>query len=238
MLHEKRRHLENGPPRIPRGSLCVLHVHHPLSPDIVTFPDTTFTSEAGASTNRSSMRKIKAASASQQTRSIPESLEARQTSPIRQAPPIEIYTAYAESERSFFERRIATFYGILKKQRYPVSCHADEVAENSTWQQHTHLETAKLIILLVSPDFLNTVFCYHEQVKTAVKRHRPGHCYVIPLLVRPTPLEFLQGTPFGDLEFLPRKDRPIPYEEGPQTQVFHEISNDILEKLRKLGYYS
>jgi len=47
------------------------------------------------------------------------------------------------------------------------------------------LEKAEIILLLVSPNFLASRYCYGIEVKRAMDRHKAGSARVIPLILRP-----------------------------------------------------
>ncbi|MES9969977.1 MAG: toll/interleukin-1 receptor domain-containing protein, partial [Candidatus Thiodiazotropha sp.] len=48
-----------------------------------------------------------------------------------------------------------------------------------------HLESADIILLLVSPNFLNSDYCYDIEMKRAMERHEHGETRVIPVILRP-----------------------------------------------------
>ena len=47
----------------------------------------------------------------------------------------------------------------------------------------TELEKADIILLLVSPYFLASDYCYEVEMQRAMERHREGSARVIPVLV-------------------------------------------------------
>jgi hypothetical protein len=160
-------------------------------------------------------------------------------------PPIEIYSIYVRQDVKYFEKIIERIYGLLEVQRYNVSCHACDVTQNFAWQQRDHLKTARLIILLVSPDFLRADICYHEQMSNAVKRHlqNQNKCSVMPILVRPTLPVLLRPTSpgirkpaFGELAFLPSNGKAVS-EWRPFDLPFNDIAQHIFEKIDTLKYY-
>src|SRR5206468_8856060 len=53
-------------------------------------------------------------------------------------------------------------------------------------QINTHLNTASIILFLVSPDFINSDHCYDLEVKRAMERHEAGEARVIPVILRST----------------------------------------------------
>jgi hypothetical protein len=69
-----------------------------------------------------------------------------------------------------------------------------------------HLDTAQIILLLVSPEFVNSDYCYSLEIKHALQRHEAGQAHVIPIVLRPVDLE---DTPFARLLALPTYGKPV-----------------------------
>lgn len=67
-------------------------------------------------------------------------------------------------------------------------------------------ETADLILLLISSDFLNSEYCYRKEMVTALQRHKEGKARVIPVILRPVDWE---KSPFAHLMAVPSDGRPI-----------------------------
>ncbi len=68
-----------------------------------------------------------------------------------------------------------------------------------------HLSTASIILLLISPDFLSSDYCYDVQMQRALERHKHGTAQVIPIILRPCDW---QHSPLQDLQCLPRDGKP------------------------------
>src|SRR5437773_12372398 len=47
------------------------------------------------------------------------------------------------------------------------------------------MEKADVILLLVSPDFLASSYCYNVELARAIQRHDKGRTRVIPVILRP-----------------------------------------------------
>jgi hypothetical protein len=95
-----------------------------------------------------------------------------------------------------------------------------------------HLETAHLILLLVSPDFINSDYCYCVEMKTALKRHACGRARVVPVILRP--VDWLH-TPLGKLLALPTDSKPVT-KWSRRDDAFLEIAKGIrttVEDLRR-----
>jgi len=69
-----------------------------------------------------------------------------------------------------------------------------------------YLGTADLILLLVSPDFLSSDYCYKREMRRALARHRKGDARVIPVILRPVDWD---KTPFARLLAVPKDGKPI-----------------------------
>src|SRR5262245_64478131 len=68
------------------------------------------------------------------------------------------------------------------------------------------LNSASVILLLVSASFLDSNYCYEIEMTRAIERHEAGEAVVIPVILRPCVWE---GAPFSKLQALPRDARPV-----------------------------
>lgn len=68
------------------------------------------------------------------------------------------------------------------------------------------LESADIVLLLVSSDFLHSDYCYDIEMKRALERHAEGSARVIPVILRPCDW---QKTPLGKLNATPTDGRPV-----------------------------
>lgn len=70
----------------------------------------------------------------------------------------------------------------------------------------TELERADVILLLVSPDFLASAYCYDIEMQRALERHNRGEARVIPVILRHCDW---RSAPFGKLLAAPRDGKPV-----------------------------
>jgi hypothetical protein len=68
------------------------------------------------------------------------------------------------------------------------------------------LDRADIILLLVSPDFLASDYCYSVEMSRALQRHAAGEARVIPVILRPC--EWTQAQ-FGKLLAAPKDGKPV-----------------------------
>lgn len=62
-----------------------------------------------------------------------------------------------------------------------------EISAGTEWERELdkQLNTAQIILLLVSPDFMDSDYCYGVEMKRAMERHEQGDAHVIPIILRP-----------------------------------------------------
>ncbi len=134
-------------------------------------------------------------------------------SPIRTnpSPPLEVYTAYAHDDERFF-KKMKEQLDILQRQRWPISCHESEIIYSA---------------------FLNSDFCYCDQMFLAVERHRTEKlCCVIPIILHPLHHLLLERTPFGNLDFLPTKGKALSTLKDPR-KAYTDITGYLKENERR-----
>lgn len=68
------------------------------------------------------------------------------------------------------------------------------------------LESADIVLLLVSADFIASDYCYDVEVMRAMERHQRGETRVIPVILRPCDWH---GAPFGSLMAVPPDGKPV-----------------------------
>jgi hypothetical protein len=70
----------------------------------------------------------------------------------------------------------------------------------------TQLNEAQLVLLLVSPDFLASEYCYSKEMERAMQLHESGATRVIPVILRPVDWK---DAPFAKLIVLPTDGKPV-----------------------------
>lgn len=109
-----------------------------------------------------------------------------------------------------------------------------DIGAGTEWanQIDNHLDTAHIILLLISPDFMASEYCYSIEMKRALERHEIGEARVIPILLRPVDW---RDAPFSMLQALPRDARPVTTWKN-RDSAFEEIAiqiRKVVDELRK-----
>ena len=118
-----------------------------------------------------------------------------------------LYFCYAQSEKAL-RITLETHLGPLKQQGLITTWYDDEILAGAEWQPEIrfHLQTADIILLLISPNFFASDHLYQEDMSEALARHERGEALVIPILLRPVDWE---ATPISKLSILPSNHIPV-----------------------------
>ena len=93
------------------------------------------------------------------------------------------------------------------------------------------LTTADIVLLLVSPDFLASDYCYDIEMTKALQRHHAGEAVVIPVILRPCDWH---EAPFGRLKALPKDGKAVT-KWTDLDDAFLDITNGIKSVLSPRG---
>jgi hypothetical protein len=123
-------------------------------------------------------------------------------------PAIEVFFSYAHEDESLRDK-LAKHLKLLERQGVIQGWHDRQILPGTEWQGQLdrHLETAQIILLLISADFLASDYCYDIEMKRALERHEAGDARVIPIILRP--VDNWDQSPFGKLQALPKGGKPI-----------------------------
>ncbi len=146
--------------------------------------------------------------------------------------PIEIFCSYAREDESFMEELKTHLSGLQRQGRISV-WHDRRIVAGQEWAREIdeHLDAALIILLLISPNFLASDYCYGVEMQRALQRHKNGEIQVIPILLRPVDWD---GTPIVHLQCLPRDARAIT-EWGNQDVAFRDVARGIRTALEQLS---
>ena len=121
--------------------------------------------------------------------------------------PLEVFFSYAHEDEKLRDK-LAKQLRLLERQGIIAGWHDRRISAGTelTGQIDSHLEAARVILLLISSDFIASDYCYDVELKRALERHDAGTARVIPVILRPTDWH---SAPFGKLLALPRDGKPI-----------------------------
>ncbi|MDJ0578447.1 toll/interleukin-1 receptor domain-containing protein [Crocosphaera sp.] len=144
---------------------------------------------------------------------------------------VEVFFSYShkdESLRDELEKHLST----LKRQKVISAWYDRDITAGTEWkgQIDEHLESAQVILLLISADFLASDYCYDIELKRAMERHELGEARVIPIILRDVDWK---GATFGKLQALPRNAKPITSWDN-EDEAFTNVAKGIRKAVDKL----
>src|SRR6266566_5101814 len=121
--------------------------------------------------------------------------------------PLQVFYCYAQEDQALRDT-LDKHLGLLKRRGMIVTWHNREIAAGTDWEKEIaeHLQSAHLILLLISPDFIASDYCYGIEMQKALALHEQGSARIVPILLRPVDW---RGAPFAHLQVLPTGARPI-----------------------------
>jgi len=140
--------------------------------------------------------------------------------------PKQIFFCYAHEDEPLLNE-LKKHLQPLQRQKLISTWHDRDISAGTEWEQkiNQHLDTAEIILLLVSPDFMASDYCYDIEMKRAIERHERGEAKVIPIILRPV---YWQGAPFGRLQALPKDAKAVMSSDWHnQDEAFFDVADSI-----------
>ncbi|MDP2313812.1 MAG: toll/interleukin-1 receptor domain-containing protein [Pseudomonadota bacterium] len=147
--------------------------------------------------------------------------------PARLSRPAKIFVSYSH-EDEVHRRELGKHLTVLQRQGSISVWNDRQILVGVEWKGEIdrNLEEADIILLLVSPDFLASDYCWDIEMKRAMERHDAREAYVVPIFVRACSW---RGSPFEKLQGVP----------DPKVPIAEAVSKDaawtaVAEALRRL----
>lgn len=137
---------------------------------------------------------------------------------------LELFCCYAREDQEMLAN-LKKHLRPLQRQGQIMMWSDTDLQAGVEWEKelHQHLESADIILLLISPDFMNSDYCYSTEMGRAIERHEQGNARVIPILLRPA---FWRNAPFAKLQVLPTNATPVTSWPD-RDAAFHDITEQI-----------
>ncbi|SRR5712692_2694539 len=144
---------------------------------------------------------------------------------------IKLFYCYAREDKPLRDE-LEKHLSWLKRRYQLTNWHDREILPGEEWEKaiDTHLNSAHLILLLISPDFMASDYCYGKELQRALERHKAGTCRVVPILLRPT---FWEDAPFSGLQLLPANAKPVTSWRD-RDEAFQDVVTEINRTIKDL----
>lgn len=139
-----------------------------------------------------------------------------------------IFVSYSHKDEQFREE-LEVHLAMLKREGSIDVWHDRRIVAGSEINStiDVELEQSDIVLLLISPDFLASSYCFDVEVQRAMQLRSQGNCEVIPTILRPCDWQSANA-PFSKLLAVPRDG--IPVSKWPDKD---EAYLDIVKQLRK-----
>ena len=121
--------------------------------------------------------------------------------------PIDVFISYSKDDEKF-KKQLETHLTMLRREGTIRPWHSQQIELGQEWEQEiaSHINSAQIILLLISPSFLASDQLYENEMLLAMERQVSGATCVIPIILR-----YVDPgkTPFQKLVTLPRNGKPV-----------------------------
>jgi len=145
---------------------------------------------------------------------------------------LEVFFSYAREDKAYRDE-LATHLKPMQREGLITSWydHNTDAGIDMKEDAKKHLESARIILMLVSPHYLASDYHYDFEMKRALEREKEGKVRVIPIMLSNT--EGWQKTEFSKLLSLPRNGKPVK-QWGDRDEAYYNIAGEIRRVVEQL----
>jgi hypothetical protein len=143
--------------------------------------------------------------------------------------PLRVFYSYAHEDEPL-RQKLDTHLKVLQRQGLIASWSDRQIGAGQEWKEaiDLKLETADVILLLVSSSFLASDYCYDVEMARAMERHDAREALVVPIILRPVNW---RAAPFAKLQMLPTDGKPIT-DWRPQDKGWADVAAGLGRAIR------
>ena len=98
---------------------------------------------------------------------------------------LKVFISYSHKDAELLAE-LNAHLATLRNQKLIEQWTDKEIQTGTEWEPDiwAHFNSAHVIVLLISPDFLNSYYCYSKEFEAASERHRKKEVRLVPVIVR------------------------------------------------------
>ena len=137
---------------------------------------------------------------------------------------VKLFISYSHRDETLREQ-LDKHLAPLKGRKVIEAWHDRQIQAGMNWADKIddNLNQADIILLLVSPDFVASNYCFNIELKQAMKRHENGEAIVVPVILEPCDWSWL---PFSKLQAFPKDAKAITTWEN-KNEAFLDVAKGI-----------
>jgi hypothetical protein len=121
--------------------------------------------------------------------------------------PLEVFISYSHRDEDLKDELYIHLANLTRQNKIkPWQDRAIEAGTEWDAEIKARLESAGVILLLITPRFIASEYCFDKEMQRAMERHAAGTARVIPIIMKPCDW---QDTPFSRLHILPKDAKPV-----------------------------
>ncbi len=146
---------------------------------------------------------------------------------------IKVFISYShkdESHRDELEKQLK----VLERSDLISAWDDRDIDAGEEWRTKidANLESAQIILLLISANFMASDYCHDIEMQRAMQKHDSGEARVIPILLSHVDWK---DSPFAKIQMLPSNSRPITSEKWVNTDAaFYDVEQGIKRVIEKI----
>ena len=127
---------------------------------------------------------------------------------FREKEAVRVFYSYSHKDE-IHRQRLETHLSLLRRQGLITEWHDRNILAGDDWKGaiDSNMLRSQLILLLISPDFIASDYCFDVEMTHALNLHEQGLAKVIPIILRP--VDNWQSAPFSKLQTLPQDGKPV-----------------------------
>lgn len=141
-------------------------------------------------------------------------------------PPIKVFISYSRKDKRLKDE-LTVHFSSMKRRGLIEDWQDRDIEAGAVWEEKLlgQLNESKLILCLISPDFINSDYCYDIETKLAFKMKEDGKAEVIPILLKPAAWK---KTIFSKIQAIPRDGKYIALAPAPKrAALFVDVAKEI-----------
>jgi len=137
--------------------------------------------------------------------------------------PVKIFFCYAREDEALL-KQLKTHLKPLQHKGLIDMWYDRHISPGTDWKRAIagQLDSAQIILLLLSPDFMASEYCFGVEMNRALERHMTGEARVIPIILRPVYWDF---QPLTGLQALPKDAKPVTRWQSSDDAFFNIVYN-------------
>lgn len=135
--------------------------------------------------------------------------------------PIEVFISYSHQDENLKDELYIHLKNLERQGK--INRWQDRAIEAGTeWDAEikARLESAGIILLLITPRFIASEYCFDKEMQRAMERHEERTARVMPIIMKPCDWH---DTPFSKLQVLPKDAKPVTSWSDPDEALLDAV---------------